>query len=127
MRCVGPVLMLKDGNRKGSGMRGHGADGTLDAAQLGAELGERATLVQFSTAFCQHCRATRRVLAEVAGMVEGVAHVEVDAEARLTLVRRLGVSRTPTVLVLDADGRVVRRAAGTPRTADVVAALGQAM
>lgn len=48
MRCVGPVLMLKDGNRKGSGMRGHGADGTLDAAQLGAELGERATLVQFS-------------------------------------------------------------------------------
>ncbi|NEA13956.1 TlpA family protein disulfide reductase [Streptomyces halstedii] len=108
-------------------MRGHGAAGTLDAAQLGAELGERATLVQFSTAFCQPCRATRRVLAGVAGMVEGVAHVEIDAEAHLTLVRRLGVSRTPTVLVLDADGRVVRRAAGTPRTADVVAALGKAM
>ncbi|MFJ3189222.1 TlpA family protein disulfide reductase [Streptomyces halstedii] len=108
-------------------MRGHGAAGTLDAAQLGAELGERATLVQFSTAFCQPCRATRRVLAGVAGMVEGVAHVEIDAEAHLTLVRRLGVSRTPTVLVLDADGRVVRRATGTPRTADVVAALGKAM
>ncbi|WP_406413778.1 thioredoxin family protein [Streptomyces halstedii] len=108
-------------------MRGHDAAGTLDAAQLGAELGERATLVQFSTAFCQPCRATRRVLAGVAGMVEGVAHVEIDAEAHLTLVRRLGVSRTPTVLVLDADGHVVRRAAGTPRTADVVAALGQAM
>ncbi|WP_326665309.1 TlpA family protein disulfide reductase [Streptomyces sp. NBC_00385] len=99
----------------------------LDAAQLGVELGERATLVQFSSAFCQPCRATRRTLAEVAGMVEGVAHVEIDAEAHLTLVRALGISRTPTVLVLDASGLVVRRAVGQPRTADVVAALGQAM
>ncbi|MFF1836006.1 TlpA family protein disulfide reductase [Streptomyces sp. NPDC058231] len=99
----------------------------LDAAQLGAELGERATLVQFSSAFCQPCRATRRTLVEVAGMVEGVAHVEIDAEAHLTLVRELGISRTPTVLVLDATGRIVRRATGQPRTVDVVAALGSAM
>ncbi|WP_031088439.1 TlpA family protein disulfide reductase [Streptomyces sp. NRRL WC-3549] len=108
-------------------MDGRTAAGTLDAAQLGAELGERATLVQFSTAFCQPCRATRRVLAQVAGMIDGVAHIEIDAEAHLTLVRRLRISRTPTVLVLDARGRVARRATGTPRTADVVAALGQAM
>ncbi|MEU1351406.1 thioredoxin family protein [Streptomyces sp. NPDC005775] len=99
----------------------------LDAAQLGVELGERATLVQFSSAFCQPCRATRRTLTEVAGMVEGVAHVEIDAEAHLTLVRALDISRTPTVLVLDASGLVVRRAVGQPRTADVVAALGQAI
>ncbi|MFE9722899.1 TlpA family protein disulfide reductase [Streptomyces sp. NPDC005794] len=108
-------------------MDGRTATGTLDAAQLGAELGDRATLVQFSTAFCQPCRATRRTLAEVAGMVEGVVHVEIDAEERLTLVRSLGISRTPTVLVLDATGRIVRRAAGQPRTADVVAALGRAI
>ncbi|MEV7783720.1 thioredoxin family protein [Kitasatospora sp. NPDC088351] len=99
----------------------------LSAAELGESLGERATLVQFSTAFCQPCRATRRVLAEVAGMVGGVAHVELDAEARLELVRRLDVLRTPTVLVLDRDGRVVRRAAGLPRKADVIAALGEAV
>ncbi|MBJ6647512.1 TlpA family protein disulfide reductase [Streptomyces griseoincarnatus] len=97
------------------------------AAELGAELGERATLVQFSSAFCAPCRATRRVLDEVAAMVPGVTHVEIDAEARLDLVRRLGVERTPTVLVLDADGRVVRRAAGQPRRADVIAALGAAL
>ncbi|MGW0788025.1 TlpA family protein disulfide reductase [Streptomyces sp. NPDC002911] len=108
-------------------MDGRTAAGTLDAGRLGAELGDRATLVQFSTAFCQPCRATRRTLAEVAAMVEGVAHVEIDAEEHLTLVRSLGISRTPTVLVLDATGRIVRRAAGQPRTADVVAALGQAM
>ncbi|NEA82500.1 thioredoxin family protein [Actinospica acidiphila] len=97
------------------------------AAELGTELGERATLVQFSSAFCAPCRATRRVLDEVAAMVPGVTHVEIDAEARLDLVRRLGVERTPTVLVLDADGRVVRRAAGQPRKADVIAALGAAV
>ncbi|MFF3394290.1 TlpA family protein disulfide reductase [Streptomyces sp. NPDC002669] len=108
-------------------MDGQGTGGTLDAARIGAELGQRATLVQFSSAFCQPCRATRRTLAEVARMVDGVAHVEIDAEAHLTLVRELGISRTPTVLVLDADGTIVRRAAGQPRTVDVVAALGQAL
>lgn len=101
----------------------------LSAADLGegVTLGERATLVQFSTAFCQPCRATRRVLAEVAGLVAGVAHVEIDAEQNLELVRRLEIRRTPTVLVLDAAGRVVRRAAGQPRRADVIAALGRAL
>lgn len=99
----------------------------LDVSQLGAELGERATLVQFSSAFCQPCRATRRTLTEVAGMVDGVAHVEIDAEAHLALVRQLDITKTPTVLVLDAEGEVVRRASGQPRIVDVVAALGQAI
>ena len=99
----------------------------LGAEDLGAPLGERATLVQFSTAFCQPCRATRRVLADVSATVPGVAHVEVDAESQLDLVRRLDVRRTPTVLVLDAAGRVVRRASGQPRPVDVIAALGVAM
>ncbi|WP_432873119.1 TlpA family protein disulfide reductase [Microbispora rosea] len=94
---------------------------------LGADLGERATLVQFSTAFCQPCRATRRILDEVAGMVPGVRHVEIDAESRLDLVRRFDVLRTPTVLVLDAAGNVVKRASGLPRKADVIAALGAAV
>ncbi|MCF3172808.1 thioredoxin family protein [Streptomyces sioyaensis] len=99
----------------------------LGAAEIGAALGERATLLQFSSAFCQPCRATRRTLAEVAGMVEGVAHVEIDAEDHLALVRELEVQRTPTVLVLDAEGAIVRRAAGQPRKADVIAALGAAV
>ncbi|MGW2638539.1 TlpA family protein disulfide reductase [Streptomyces sp. NPDC001348] len=99
----------------------------LGVAELGGELGERATLVQFSSAFCAPCRATRRVLGEVAGMVPGVTHLEIDAEARLDLVRELEILKTPTVLVLDAEGRVVRRATGQPRKADVIAALGEAV
>jgi thiol-disulfide isomerase/thioredoxin len=99
----------------------------LAEADLGGPLGERATLVQFSSAFCQPCRATRRVLDEVSQAVPGVAHREVDAESNLELVRRLDVRRTPTVLVLDAAGGIVRRASGQPRKADVIAALGEAV
>lgn len=89
------------------------------------ELGERATLLQFSSAFCAPCRATRRVLEDVAGMVDGVRHVEVDAEAHLDLVRELGVLKTPTVFVLDGSGFIIQRASGQPRKADVIAALGR--
>ena len=108
-------------------MRGRDDGKRLRAAELGADLGERATLVQFSSAFCAPCRATRRVLGEVAGLVPGVTHVEIDAEAHLDLVRRLDILKTPTVLVLDADGSVVRRATGQPRKVDVIAALGEAV
>lgn len=108
-------------------VRGRDEGKRLGAVQLGGELGERATLVQFSSAFCAPCRATRRILDEVAGMVPGVAHVEIDAEAHLDLVRELDILKTPTVLVLDAQGRVVRRATGQPRRADVIAALGEAV
>jgi thiol-disulfide isomerase/thioredoxin len=118
---------------RGSGRRlGRARPPAVDVARLGpddlgADLGERATLVQFSSAFCQPCRATRRILEDVSRDVSGVAHVEIDAESHLELVRRLDVRRTPTVLVLDADGRVVRRASGQPRRVDVIAALGEAV
>lgn len=91
-----------------------------------ARLGERATLLQFSSAFCAPCRATRRTLVDVAGLVPGVAHVEVDAEHHLDLVRALGILRTPTTLVLDSAGREVTRATGAPRKEQVLAALGWA-
>jgi thiol-disulfide isomerase/thioredoxin len=103
-----------------------GAEPRADAltrSDLGADPGARATLVQFSSAFCQPCRATRAVLGEVAGLVPGVVHVEIDAESRLDLVRRLDVTRTPTVLILDRTGAIRRRAVGAPRKADVLAAL----
>lgn len=92
-----------------------------DAA--GIEPGERATLVQFSSAFCAPCRATRRILADVAAAVPGVTHVELDAEHHLEVVRRLGVLRTPTTLILDGRGNEVARAAGAPRKEQVLAAL----
>ena len=96
----------------------------LTAAALGGQqLGERATLLQFSSAFCRPCVATRHLLGDVAGRVPGVRHVEVDAESQLDLVRSLGIASTPTTLLLDGAGVVRRRAVGVPRRDEVLAAL----
>jgi thiol-disulfide isomerase/thioredoxin len=102
---------------------------TLDAALL-ATLGVRpapATLLQFSSAFCAPCRAVRRVSSEVAAMIPGVQHVEVDAESHLDAVRALNIWRTPTLLVLDADGRVAKRATGVPAKPQLIAVLGDVL
>lgn len=88
------------------------------------QLGERYTLLQFSSAFCAPCRATRRILEDVAGVVPGVRHLEVDAEHHLDVVRRLGILRTPTTLILDGSGNELTRAAGAPTKQQVLAALG---
>jgi len=123
---AGLVHRSRDGRIRESG-RSATATLTDEVRALGETPGEKATLLQFSSAFCAPCRATRRTLADVAGMVDGVAHVEVDAEHHLELVRRLGILKTPTTLVLDAQGVEVLRASGQPRKADVLAALGRAV
>jgi thiol-disulfide isomerase/thioredoxin len=101
--------------------------GVLEGTDIDHRLGERATLLQFSSAFCAPCRVTRRVLAEVAATVPGVVHVEVDAEHHLELVRRLGIARTPTTLILDRDGHEVSRAAGAPQRDAVMVTLSRAL
>lgn len=95
----------------------------LDGSDIDHTLGEKATLLQFSSAFCAPCRATRRILGDIADVVPGVQHVEVDAELHLDLVRRVGILRTPTTLILDALGREVTRATGAPRKEQVLSAL----
>jgi thiol-disulfide isomerase/thioredoxin len=99
-------------------------EGVLTPEDLGAPLGERATLVQFSTEFCASCPPTKRMLGQVAAEHQGVELVEVDAAARLDLARRLHVYTTPTILVLDPDGTITSRASGQPRKSDVLAAIG---
>jgi thiol-disulfide isomerase/thioredoxin len=89
---------------------------------LGVDPATPVTLVQFSSAFCAPCRTTRRVLADVAGLVAGVTHLEVDAESHLDAVRALDIWRTPTTLIV-AGGRVVQRASGVPAKAQVLAAV----
>jgi thiol-disulfide isomerase/thioredoxin len=91
---------------------------------LGVQPGEASvTLVQFSSAFCAPCRATRQVLGGLAEGLPEVRHVEVDAEFHLDAVRALDVRSTPTTLLVDPAGRIAARAVGAPRKADVLAAL----
>jgi len=77
------------------------------------------TLVQFSSAFCAPCRATRQVLDRAAATTPGLAHVEVDAESHLEQVRELSILRTPTTLAIDSTGRELTRIVGLPKLADV--------
>ena len=79
--------------------------------------------MQFSTAFCAPCRSTRQVLARAADSVDGVRHIEIDAESHLDLVRQCGVTRTPTTLLVDRHGQVVQRSTGVPKLAPLQAAL----
>ena len=95
----------------------------LTAEIIGGELGSRATLVQFSSAFCTPCRATRTLLEHVVTDMYDVRHVEIDAETNLELVRKLDIRSTPTTLILNSLGIEVGRAVGAPKREQVVAAL----
>ncbi len=122
--AFGVLRRRRDG--KLAGPRSGAAGGLrLGPAELGQPLGRRATLLQFSSEFCAPCRATQRILAEVASGTEGVQHVEVDAGERMDLVRRLDVRRTPTVFVLGPGGQIARRGSGLMSKADVLDALDE--
>ena len=97
--------------------------GLISAAMIGGELGTRATLLQFSSAFCGPCRSTRLLIEDVTADMVDVAHVEVDAEANLELVRTLDIRSTPTTLFLDSAGHEVGRAVGAPKRDQVVKAI----
>lgn len=96
-------------------------------ADLGVELGGQATLLQFSSAYCAPCRAVSRISSEVARELPGVRHIEVDAEEHLDAVKALNIWRTPTLLVLDPAGRVVRRATGVPEKPHLIAAVTESL
>ena len=106
------------------------AAGRVDRAlfeSLGVASGTPLTLLQFSSVFCGPCRATRVLCADVAARIPGVRHVDVDAETHLDAVRVLDVWRTPTVLLIDAEGRVRTRASGAPTRSQLIAAVATAL
>lgn len=97
----------------------------IDGIRLGDQLGTQATFVQFSASACAPCRSTYRVLSDVVGHRPDVAHIDIDAETRLDLVSEFGITRTPTVLLLDGAGVVRRRIVGAARKPEVLDALHQ--
>ena len=95
----------------------------ITPSDIGTELGSRVTLVQFSSAFCTPCRATRALLTDITADLHDVKHIDIDAEKNLDLVRRLDIRSTPTTLVIDKSGVEVGRAVGAPKRAEVLATL----
>ena len=95
----------------------------LTSAIVGTELGSRATMVQFSSAFCTPCRATKVLLEDMVKTMPDVHYAHIDAESHLELVRKLDIRSTPTTLFLNGAGVEVGRAMGTPKRAQVHAAI----
>ena len=96
---------------------------SVSESEIGNSLGEQATILQFSSAFCTPCRATRSTLSSVVSHYPKIKHVEVDAESHLDLVRRLDIRQTPTTLFLNAQGKEIARAVGAPKREQVITAL----
>ena len=96
---------------------------TLTAQIIGTPLGSKATMVQFSSAFCTPCRATKALLEDMVKTMPDVRYAHIDAESHLELVRELNILSTPTTLFLNGAGVEVGRAMGTPKRAQVHAAL----
>jgi thiol-disulfide isomerase/thioredoxin len=93
----------------------------------GVPLGQRATLLQFSTEVCSPCRATARVLGDLADRTDSVEHVDLDVTHRPELAARYRVLQTPTTLILDSDGAVRARIGGAVRRDLVVAELARVL
>lgn len=93
----------------------HIAHEVVQPERLGADgLGERATLLQFSTDLCARCPGVHRTLAAVADSHPGVRHLDVDLTHRPDIARHFHVLQTPTTLILDRDGAIQTRFGGAP-------------
>ena len=92
-------------------------------SEIGESFGSRLTLLQFSSAFCTPCRATRALLGNITEGLHDVKHIDVDAESHLELVRKLNIRSTPTTLILNSHGVEIGRAVGAPKREQVVDAI----
>lgn len=87
----------------------------VEPHRLGAEiLGERATLLQFSTEMCGRCPGVHRTLTAIADQHEGVLHLDVDLTHRPDIAKHFHVLQTPTTMIIDRDGVIQTRFGGTP-------------
>lgn len=107
--AVGLVLRRREGARRRAGVD------RFDPADARAPLGQRATLVQFSTDLCAKCPQVRRLLGSYAAEQDGLRHVEIDLTTRPDLASRYRVLQTPTTLVVDRSGDVIARFHGVPQ------------
>lgn len=111
----GLVFQLRSGR-----FRKNHRDDRITEADVQQRLGTQATFIQFSSAFCQPCRATKALLSQIAINTPGIDHIEIDAESHLDLVRKYHITRTPTTLIVDKTGRILSKAVGLPKKQDVL-------
>lgn len=81
----------------------------------------------FTSAFCEPCAQTRAVLAEMSTLVPQATVRELDVAQAAEEAEQNGIRNTPTVIVRNAEGTEVFRAAGVPSVAQVLVAAAKAL
>ena len=85
------------------------------------KLGEKVTLLQFSSDFCSSCKQTSVLLENIEKAHAGLLHIDLDIAERLDLAKTFNILTTPTTLILDSKGSVVSRIVGAPKLATIEA------
>lgn len=94
-----------------------------------ADLGSRrrfdaeGTLVLFTSDSCANCPQARRLLKERVAVEPALALREVNLSDHLEVAREQRILQTPTVFLLDREGRLQGRFGGVPRPAELDQAL----
>lgn len=83
------------------------------------KLGEKLTLLQFSSDFCSSCKQTSVLLGNIEKAQKGLLHIDIDLAERLDLAKTFNILTTPTTLILNSKGSVVSRIVGAPKLATV--------
>jgi len=96
---------------------------SISAVEINQKLGNKATIVQFSTTFCSECRTAKAIVKDVVKDYKDITYVEVDAESNLDLVRKVDIRSTPTTLFLDSKGFEIARAKGAPKRDQLIKAI----
>jgi thiol-disulfide isomerase/thioredoxin len=99
----------------------------LDEALAAARAEGKRVLVDFETVWCMPCRTMDEWIwtdAEVAAAINaGFVGVKLDGDLEEALVERYEVAGYPTMLILDAEGEVERRAVGYQTSAQMMEVL----
>lgn len=119
---VGAFLVAKSGlaRRVSNGEQIDLSD--LRATKNGApvvKLGEKLTLLQFSSDFCSSCKQTSVLLGNIEKDQEGLLHIDLDIGDRLDLAKTYSILTTPTTLILNSKGSVISRIVGAPKLATI--------
>jgi thiol-disulfide isomerase/thioredoxin len=119
---VGVLLVAKSGlaRKVSKGEQVNLSDlGALKNGKPVVKLGEKLTLLQFSSDFCSSCKQTSVLLESIEKAHEGLLHIDLDLAERLDLAKTFNILTTPTTLILNSKGSVVSRIVGAPQLATI--------
>lgn len=69
------------------------------------------TLLKFSADYCTPCKQLTKTFGEI--ILEGITLEEIDIEGNLDLVKQWSIRSVPTLILLDEDGKEIKRHTGS--------------